>query len=150
MSYAVQRPDLRVIAVLLGLAQQSGRRYVYPSQAWIVKHLRAWQGRTMCRRTLGYHLVALEKSGWLRRQRRHRAGAGGMEFHSSLYVIGQRAWSWLSRLRGGSAKPSAKPLRASPAPSPAPAPAPGSIRIPSRPPPEFYEALARIRPRTRR
>jgi hypothetical protein len=48
-------------------------------------------GRTISTRSLCRHLGALERDGWITRQRRHKTGSdGALELHSTLYVMTAR------------------------------------------------------------
>lgn len=108
MASLLQKPDLRVIQTLTGLAAYHGKTYVMPSQRTIVRLLRQRTGRRMSPRTLNRHLTALERDGWIERVRRHKRGrTGALELHSTLYHLKRRALAWLA----GSAVAAAKILR---------------------------------------
>ncbi len=149
-AYRLQTPDLRVMSLLLGLARQKKERaYVYPSQRWIRTQLAQFHSRTMSARTINYHLGALERQGWFKRQRRHTVGPAGMEFHSTLYVLTRRAFTWLQRMSGHKARPTW--TRAAQSPENPPEPVAATVRPDTtHPPPEFAAALTRLKDSQRR
>ena len=108
MTSLVQKPDLRIVQTLTGLAGHYGKEYVVPSQRTIVRLVKIHTGRSMSLRTLNRHLGALERDGWIQRLRRHKRGrTGKLELHSTLYRLRRRALAWLH----GSAVAAAKILR---------------------------------------
>lgn len=89
---AVLVPDLRVIRVLVGLAEHWQREWCKPRQEKILELLERFTGRRMSRRNLNRHLLALERDGWIERIRRHRRAANGsLELHSTCYRIKRRS-----------------------------------------------------------
>lgn len=108
MSSIVQKPDLRIVQTLTGLAAHHGKTYCIPSQKTILHLVRTHTGRVMSPRTLNRHLAALERDGWIQRLRRHKRGrTGALELHSTLYHLKRRALAWLA----GTAKAAAQILR---------------------------------------
>ena len=57
-----------------------------------------------CRRTLNYHLDALERQGFIRRIRRHRRTPTGIEMHSTLYVLLPKAFAGMRHMLRGAVK----------------------------------------------
>lgn len=108
MTSLVQKPDLRIVQTLTGLAGHHGKDYVIPSQRTILRLVKMHTGRSMSLRTLNRHLGALERDGWIQRLRRHKRGrTGALELHSTLYHLKRRALAWLA----GTAVAAAKILR---------------------------------------
>lgn len=108
MSSIVQKPDLRIVQTLTGLAAHHGKTYCLPSQKTILRLVKNRTARTMSPRTLNRHLAALERDGWIQRVRRHKRGrTGALELHSTLYHLKRRALAWLA----GTARAAAQILR---------------------------------------
>ena len=63
MTYQTKTPQIGIVAYLVGLAQSSGKRYAFPSHQTIRKALTERWAWSRCRRTLCYHLEALERDG---------------------------------------------------------------------------------------
>lgn len=85
---SVLNGDYRITSLLCGLAGYYGKRYVFPSQDWILKKLAVLYGRSMSRSTLCRHMSALERDGWIKRTQRHtRDPRGGILFRSTLYQL---------------------------------------------------------------
>ncbi len=142
--YVCQTPDPSLVMLLVALANSTGRRYCFPSHAWLRAELKKQYGRVLGARMLCYHLSALEGSHWFRRQRRHRASTRGMEFHSTLYTLSRRAWATARRITGAIRER----LQRRRTPNDRSA-APVSVvtadpKPRSRPPPEFVHALDRL------
>jgi hypothetical protein len=92
------RPEFTILTVLSGVAAHHGKNYCFPAQEKILGLLSRY-GVRMSRRTLNRHLNALERSGWIKRQRRHHVDPRhGMTFRSSLYTFTKRTFRWLSGL----------------------------------------------------
>jgi len=106
MSDYPRNPNALVLLTLAGLCVAHTKLYCYPSQATILELMEKRYGRRMSARSLNRHLGALERDGWLRRQRRHEtAQDGSLRLHSTLYLLIRRAvtalrnltsnvWSW--------------------------------------------------------
>lgn len=98
----VSTADLRVLCVLWGLARKFKKNYVFPSQVTLQRLVASFTGRGMCRRTMNYHLGALERDGYIERQRRHRKLANGeLDLHSTMYFLKRRTFAWLGTLGFG-------------------------------------------------
>ena len=92
----VQKPDLRIISVLAGLAGRYGKTWIFPAQRTIVDMLYHRTEWITSRRTLNRHLGALVHQGWIERKRRHKRGANGkLELHSTIYVLRKRVWLYM-------------------------------------------------------
>lgn len=90
----VQRPDLRIICVLVGLADHYYKDWCKPKYLTIQRLLRERHGTNLSTRTLARHLGALIRDGWLTKQVRHcRARDGSLELHSTLYRLQRKARS---------------------------------------------------------
>lgn len=88
----VQNGDYRIISLLCGLAGVHKKRYVFPSQEWILGKLSKFYGRVMSRSTLCRHMSALERDGYLKRTKRHTRGDhGNILFRSTLYQITRKS-----------------------------------------------------------
>lgn len=108
MPRIVQKPDLRLVQTLTGLAAHHGKTYCIPSQKTILHLVRVRTARVMSLSTLNRHLAALERDGWIQRVRRHKRGrTGALELHSTLYHLKRRALAWLA----GTAKAAGQILR---------------------------------------
>lgn len=84
--------DYRIISLLCGLGGYYKRRYVYPSQEWLLANLTKYYGRSMSRSTLCRHMAALERDGYLKRTKRHTYSPTlGILFRSTLYQITRKA-----------------------------------------------------------
>ena len=106
-------PDLRILAVLAGIAASHGKLWCFPWHRTILAILRDRYGRKMTKRTLCRHLGALERDNHIERKGRHKHGAGGkLELHSTIYVLKAAAVRALARvgdfLRVAAAHPWAK------------------------------------------
>lgn len=96
MSDYVTTPDMRILHVLARECAHVSKLYCYPSGQTIVEWVFKFTGRRMSRRTLWRHLGALQRDGWLGRQRRHKTDLRGeLELHSTLYVLTARALRYL-------------------------------------------------------
>ena len=88
----VRKPDLRVLAVIVGLGGYLGRLWFPVSQAKQLQLLRDRYGLKMSRRHLNRQLGALARDGYVRRIRRHKRGPGGrIDMHATVYAIRLRA-----------------------------------------------------------
>ena len=97
----VMNGDYRIISLLCGLAGFHNKRYVYPSQEWMIKKLQQFYGRKISRSTLCRHVAALERDGYLKRTKRHtRDKNGGILFRSTLYQITRKALRFASYMAG--------------------------------------------------
>lgn len=91
------RPNLHIILALLHFCKRHKRNYAFPSQDTILWYLKTTYRLIICRRTLCYHMRALERSGYLKRVRRHhRSRRLGMVFRSTLYSVSRSALRLLS------------------------------------------------------
>lgn len=91
-------PDLRVLAILADLAGRHGKLWCFPNGKTLREMILNRFGRSMSRRTLWRHLGALERDHYIERRRRHRtAPTGGLELHSTIYVLKRRT---IRALRG--------------------------------------------------
>lgn len=89
---AVLNGDYRIISLLCGLAGVHKKRYVFPSQEWILTKLSKFYARSMSRSTLCRHMAALERDGYLKRTKRHTSDKqGGILFRSTLYQITRKS-----------------------------------------------------------
>ncbi len=96
MTDYVATPDMRILHVLARLCARYETLYCYPSGQTIVEMVWKFTGRRMSRRTLWRHTGALERDGWIGRQRRHETGERGeLVLHSTLYVLTRRALTYL-------------------------------------------------------
>lgn len=95
----VRTPDMRILAVLWGLAGHIGRTWCHPSQGKLCELVAKRYRRGISRRHLNRHLGALERDGYIRRIRRHRRGPGGrIDMHSTAYAIRLRTHRLFSQL----------------------------------------------------
>jgi hypothetical protein len=95
----VRTPDLRILAVLVGLSAWLERTWCGVSQAKILQLLRDRYGREISRRHLNRHLGALQRDGYIRRIRRHKRAFGGrIDMHATAYAIRHRARRVLANL----------------------------------------------------
>jgi len=85
-----------ILNVLGGLAVYYSKSYVYPSQEKILQLLRPYR-IFISRRTLNYHLKALESLGYFERVRRIRKHkkTGKLHFASTLYLLKPRFFAYL-------------------------------------------------------
>lgn len=95
----VRCADVRILTVLTSLCKHHGKLYCFPSLRTIKAQLKTFTGREISERSLCRHLGALERDGWIKRQRRHTTAAdGSLELHSTLYVLKTRTLHWLKNL----------------------------------------------------
>ncbi len=89
------------LRVLTNLAARHGKRYVFPSQATIVRLCKKRFSVTVSRRHLNRVLASLESQNYFERKRRHcRTSTGSISFHSTLYILRAGAfnfWGGLAR-----------------------------------------------------
>ena len=86
------------LKVLLRLNKFYGKKYCFPSQNTILKHLKEMCSHGICRRQLNYDLKNMVFHGLIRRIRRHRrTKTRGMEFRSTLYEISRLGYNLLFR-----------------------------------------------------
>ena len=104
MSYATKHPQIGIVAYLVGLAEHAGKRYAFPGQETMRREMAARWSWQRCRRTVLYHLAALERDGWFVRRQRHRRGPNGIECHSSLYILKPKAFTALKRMLRGATR----------------------------------------------
>lgn len=109
---APKKPSLDVFLTLVNLAAHFGRPWVVVTQAKLLQRLERNTGRTMSRRTLNRHLLALEQRGQIKRTKRHRRGRryGPLELRATLYTFGEPAKLWISTMRKAVAIPLGRPL----------------------------------------
>lgn len=94
--------NLALITLIRGNSLHYGKNYCYPSQKRLTELYHDFTGQIMSRRSLNRHLKALETTGWLTRQRRHKRNAlGQLELHSTLYRLTRRAYRWLESFSSG-------------------------------------------------
>lgn len=105
--------DYRIISLLCGLGSYHKRRYVYPSQEWIIEKLQQFYGRGMSRSTLCRHMSSLEANGFIKRTKRHTADKlRGMVFRSTLYQLTRKALRFATYMTGcAQLKAGKKPFR---------------------------------------
>jgi hypothetical protein len=95
----VQKPDFRILDTLARVCARHDKLYCYPSHETIARLIWEFTGRTISTRSLCRHLGALQRDGWIKRQRRHRTGTDGkLELHSTLYMLTARAVKWCRAL----------------------------------------------------
>lgn len=95
----VAKPDFRVLDVLARICTKYGKLYCYPSHRTIAELVFKFTGRSISTRSLCRHLGALERDGWIGRQRRHRTDLSGeLELHSTLYLLSKRTVRWCRAL----------------------------------------------------
>jgi hypothetical protein len=87
----VKNPDWRICEILIGLAGNYRKDYSFPSQEKLLALLKRRVGRSMSRRTLNRHLLALQRGGYIRRKRRsHVDPHRGRVLSSTLYTVCRR------------------------------------------------------------
>lgn len=153
MTSLVQKPDLRIVQVLTGLAGHYGKSYCIPAQKTILHLVRTHTGRAMSPRTLNRHLGALERDGWIKRIRRHTKDKTGMlVLHSTLYHILRRSAAWLNSVARAAAsffRTRAYPLASSAVSKTAqyenPITTSSSSGVAKPPPPEWKDVVERLR-----
>jgi len=95
MTNYVKTPDLRALHVITRLCAYHSKLYCYPTYETLKELIEKFTGRRVSVRSLARHLGALERDGWLRRQRRHKTGpTGELQLHSTLYMMTKRACSF--------------------------------------------------------
>ena len=95
----ISRVSEKILEIFLYLCSQSGKDYCWPSQEKIIEILDQVHQISISRRTLNYHLRALEDHGFIRRIRRIKRGKNGqIEFHSTLYCLLDKARKLLKKL----------------------------------------------------
>ena len=88
--------DEKILLTLFALQEKHRKAYSFPSQLKILSLVRHFYGLTPSRRTLNYHLRALEDTGFLTRKRRiKRLADGTLRLATSLYFLTARAFSYL-------------------------------------------------------
>lgn len=93
----VDRPELRIIAVLSHLCKKYERSWCYPSQDKICELLRRFHGVEISRRHLNRHINALEAQGYIKTTRRHTKDRhGALILKSTLYELKAAAWTLIS------------------------------------------------------
>lgn len=91
--------DQAILETFFYLCQKAGKQYCWPSQNGLLRILEQVHGLKISRRTLNYHLAALEDNGFIRRIRRIKRGKKGqIEFHSTLYQLLGKAKKLLKKL----------------------------------------------------
>jgi len=89
----------RILETFFYLCQQSKKDYCWPSQLRLIEILNTVHGISISRRTLNYHLKALETNGFIRRIRRIKRGEKGqISFNSTLYCLLNKAKKVLKNL----------------------------------------------------
>lgn len=80
--------DKAILCTLQAVAQRYGNGYCVPSQNKILELLQKYHGVALCRRTLCYRLRGLERSGAIKRIKRHyRNAAGVLTFRTTAFYI---------------------------------------------------------------
>ena len=88
-----------IIQSFFYICKQTRTGYVRISQERILEILRTYYQTDICRRTLNYHLRALEDNNFLRRVQRHRRGDHNQVlFHTSLNILQKKALKFLANL----------------------------------------------------
>jgi DNA-binding HxlR family transcriptional regulator len=96
MTDYVQKPDFRVLDIIGRLCVKFEKLYCYPNQKTLCELVFKFTGRSISVRSLCRHLGALERDGWIVRQRRHETNTSGeLELHSTLYYLTKRAVQWM-------------------------------------------------------
>ncbi len=92
----VRTADFRVLDILARLALYKKQLYCYPSLQTIRELVFKFTGRSISERSLCRHLGALERDGWIGRQRRHETNrhTGELVLHSTLYLLTKRTVKW--------------------------------------------------------
>lgn len=95
----VDTADFRILLVLARLCTRHEKLYVYPKLQTIRELVFRFTGRSISERSLCRHLGALERDGWLGRQRRHETNRyGGLTLRSTLYMLTRRTVKWMRSL----------------------------------------------------
>ena len=90
----VERPEIRIVAVLAHLCNKYERSWCYPSQDKICELLARFHGITLSRRHLNRHINALIAAGYLKTTRRHTKDRHGtLILKSTLYELQGAAWT---------------------------------------------------------
>ena len=77
-----------ILRVLHRLNDHHKKKYSFPAQKTLLKHMSELCSHTICRRQLNYDLKDMVEGGLIIRQRRHeRIPKRGMVFRSSMYKI---------------------------------------------------------------
>lgn len=96
----VQKPAFDVFLALVKLAAYVGRPYIIVTQRKLLQRIRAVTGRAMCRRTLNYHLAALERLQVINRtQRHHRERGRPTKWRATLFTFAHVGLLWISAMR---------------------------------------------------
>ena len=94
-----QSLDLCIRQAYFYLGQNRRGKFSEASQASILKILNTIYSVKICRRTLNYHLRALEDADELKRVKRHKKGPkGNILFHTTLVILKRKATDVLKRL----------------------------------------------------
>ena len=89
----------KILEVFFFLCQKGGKNYCWPSQTKVIEILNNVHGISISRRTLNYHLRALEDNGFIRRIRRIKRDKNGrINFNSTLYCLLNKAKKVLKNL----------------------------------------------------
>ena len=93
--------SLEAVAETVGsVAAKFGKGYCYPSQETIRRLLYERHGIDICLRTLNYILRWLERHGYFKRTRRHRAGPNGrILFATTMYTLKKKLFIRLNSIR---------------------------------------------------
>ena len=87
---------IQTFAYLMGT---NNKDYCYPSQDKILDILKNYYDRHISLRTLNYDLKYLEEKGYIDRIRRiHRGRDGKIEFNSTIYKFGKKAFKILKNM----------------------------------------------------
>ena len=91
----VKEPVLKALTYLI---KMSSKFYCYPSQEALLKILGEKYGLKISRRTLNYHLRALENDSYIKRVRRVSRGPDNRpKFKSTLYFVKKKVFAWLKK-----------------------------------------------------
>jgi hypothetical protein len=88
----VRNPHMVVLDTLSRICAKHDKLYCYPSMHTLSELIHKFTGRSLSTRSLCRHLGALERDGWIGRQRRHKTGpTGELELHSTMYILTARS-----------------------------------------------------------
>lgn len=91
--------DLSIIQSFQYIANKKNRGYCESSQLKVLSFLQKYYNTVICRRTLNYHLRALEDGAFIRRIRRHKRGPDGkILFHTTVNILKSKALKFLAQL----------------------------------------------------
>jgi hypothetical protein len=95
----VQTFDLRVLHTLCRLCTYNEKLFCFPNHQTIREMVWKFYGRRLSARSMSRHLGALERDGWLRRERRtSKLPSGELDLHSTVYFMTARTVKWAASL----------------------------------------------------